>query len=43
VRCSEPVAVIEPATSAVHGSSAGPVGTADGAGGTHRPGSFGEQ
>jgi hypothetical protein len=40
---SEPVAVTEAATGAVHGSSAGPVGTADGAGGAHRPGSSGEQ
>jgi hypothetical protein len=43
VTLSGPAAVTEPATGSVHGSSAGPVGTADGAGGSHRPGSSGEQ
>ena len=38
-----PAAVTEPANGSVNGSSAGPVGTADGAGGAHRPGSSGEQ
>ncbi len=40
---SPPVTVTEPATGSVDGSSAGPVGTADGAGGAHLPGSSGEQ
>jgi hypothetical protein len=48
VTVTEPAAadravVAEPAAAAAHGSSAGPVGTADGAGGTQRPGSAGEQ
>jgi hypothetical protein len=38
-----PAAVTEPANGSANGSSAGPVGTADGAGGAHRPGSSGEQ
>ncbi len=40
---SPPVTVTEPATGSADGSSAGPVGTADGAGGAHLPGSSGEQ
>ena len=40
---SPPVTVTEPATGSVDGSSAGPVGTAGGAGGAHLPGSSGEQ
>jgi hypothetical protein len=40
---SPPVTVTEPANGSANGSSAGPVGTADGAGGAHRPGSSGEQ
>jgi hypothetical protein len=38
----QPAAVAEPAAQ-TRGSSAGPVGTADGAGGAQRPGSAGEQ
>ena len=40
---SPPVTVTEPAAGPVDGSSAGPVGTAGGSGGAHRPGSSGEQ
>jgi hypothetical protein len=40
---SPPVTVIQPANGSTNGSAAGPVGTADGAGGAHRPGSSGEQ
>ena len=40
---SPPLTVTEPANGSANGSSAGPVGTADGAGGAHRPGSSGEQ
>jgi len=43
VTVTEPAAVTEPTAASVHGSSAGPVGTADGAGGAHRPGTSGEQ
>jgi hypothetical protein len=40
---TEPPRVAEPAAAQARGSSAGPVGTADGAGGAQRPGSAGEQ
>jgi hypothetical protein len=40
---SPPVPAAAPAPGPADGSSAGPVGTADGAGGAHRPGSSGEQ
>lgn len=43
VAASESVTVAEPATAQARGSSAGPVGTADGAGGAQRAGSAGEQ
>jgi hypothetical protein len=48
VTVAEPAAadravVAEPAAASAHGSSAGPVGTADGTGGAQRPGSAGEQ
>jgi small-conductance mechanosensitive channel len=43
VTVSERAAASGPAAGSADGSSAGPVGTADGAGGAHRPGSSGEQ
>jgi hypothetical protein len=43
VTVTEPAAVTQPANGSANGSAAGPVGTADGAGGAHRPGSSGEQ
>jgi hypothetical protein len=48
VTVAEPAAadravVAEPAAASAHGSSAGPVGTADGTGGAQRPGPAGEQ
>jgi small-conductance mechanosensitive channel len=43
VTVSERAAASGPAAGPADGSSAGPVGTADGAGGAHRPGSSGEQ